>query len=193
MIPHTEEARGVLALRLYGPGECRSIVERVKGLGAWSVAQVRVEDEGGRHRNLTNPASRAAHILGSPSARGLYRAFNRKLDSVVKPLIKQFWGVSLSEHDGTQLIRYGPGGHYSAHSDAGGDLSHRYFSVVCYLNEDFEGGHTSFPPLAYSAAPRPGKAIVFPSTYLHRACPVLSGEKFVIVSWVLGPVPVKWI
>lgn len=193
MIPHTEEARGVLAVRLYDPGESLSIVERAKGLGAWAVAQVRVRDEGGRHRNQTNPASRTACVLSSPSARGLYRDFNGKLDAVVKPLIRQFWGVTLREHHGTQLIRYGPGGHYTAHADAGGDLNDRYFSVVCYLNDDFEGGHTSFPSLDYSAAPRRGKAIVFPSEYVHRACPVLSGEKFVLVSWVLGPVPVKWI
>jgi len=193
MIPHTEEARGVLAVRLYEPRECRSIVERVKGRGAWAVAQVRVRDEHGRHRSLTKPASRTARILNSPDARGIYAAFDRRLDAVVKPLIKQVWGVSFTEHHGTQLIRYGPGGHYAPHSDAGGDLSHRYFSVVCYLNDDFEGGQTSFPPLGYSATPRRGKAIVFPSTYVHQACPVVSGEKFVVVSWVLGPFPVKWI
>lgn len=193
MISHTEEVRGVFAVRLYEPGECRSIVERARDCGAWAVAQVRVEGEGGRHRNLTNPASRAARVLSSPAARGLYRAFNGRLDAVVKPLIEQVWGVSLREHHGTQLIRYGPGGHYRTHSDAGGDLSDRYFSVVCYLNEDFEGGQTSFPWLGYSATPRSGRAIVFPSAYTHRACPVLSGEKFVLVSWVLGPVPVRWI
>jgi hypothetical protein len=193
MIPHTEEARGVLAVRLYEPGECHSIVERAEALGAWAVAQVRVREEGGRHHNLTNPASRTAGVLSSPSARTLYGDFDAKLDAIVKPLIKQFWGVSLGEHHGTQLIRYGPGGHYAAHADAGGDLVNRYFSVVCYLNEDFEGGHTSFPWLGYSAAPRRGSAIVFPSAYVHRACPVVSGEKFVLVSWVLGPVPVRWI
>jgi predicted 2-oxoglutarate/Fe(II)-dependent dioxygenase YbiX len=41
--------------------------------------------------------------------------------------------------------------------------------------------------------PQAGQAILFPSNYLHGSEPVISGKKFVIVSWIDGPVPIKWL
>jgi len=90
-------------------------------------------------------------------------------------------------------VRYEPGNYYAAHTDTGMNLLDRYFTVLCYLNDDFEGGQTSFPTLLYSAAPRRGKAVVFPSTYVHRADPVTRGEKYVIVSWMMGAPPSRWL
>jgi predicted 2-oxoglutarate/Fe(II)-dependent dioxygenase YbiX len=100
----------------------------------------------------------------------------------------------LSECQGTQLVRYKPGGHYVPHTDAGADeFANRYFTVLCYLNQDFEGGKTSFPSLNYAATPRAGKALIFPATYLHCAEPVVRGEKLILLSWVCGPVPIRWV
>jgi predicted 2-oxoglutarate/Fe(II)-dependent dioxygenase YbiX len=64
---------------------------------------------------------------------------------------------------------------------------------VCYLNDDFEGGRTLFPALDYAVTPEAGRAVLFPSTYLHGSEPVIKGRKFVLVSWIDGPVAVKWI
>jgi predicted 2-oxoglutarate/Fe(II)-dependent dioxygenase YbiX len=100
--------------------------------------------------------------------------------------------VKLVETCGTQIIRYRKGGRYVAHTDAGVDYAERYFSVVCYLNDDFTGGLTSFPSLEYSTRPQTGKAIIFPSRYFHCAEPVSSGEKFIFLTWVCGPIPITW-
>jgi hypothetical protein len=62
---------------------------------------------------------------------------------------------------------------------------------VCYLNDDFAGGGTEFTDLDYTVTPMPGKSIVFPARYLHRALPVLAGEKYVAVSWVIRPLPLR--
>ena len=99
----------------------------------------------------------------------------------------------MNEVSGTQMIRYGKGGHYIPHADAGRDLPERYFTVVCYLNDDSEGGDTSFPALGATVKPKTGQAIVFPARYLHCAEPVTRGEKFVLIAWVCGPVPIDWI
>ncbi len=120
-------------------------------------------------------------------------SFDEKIRTIVKPVINEFWGVQLKDYSGTQAVRYRPGGRYSAHQDAAMDLEDRYFTVICYLNHDFQGGQTSFPYLSYAAVPKTGKAIVFPSKYFHCGEPLIAGVKYVIVSWIMGPVPVRWI
>ena len=121
------------------------------------------------------------------------RDFSEKLGRLVRPAVKELWRVDLTRHSGTHVVRYEPGNYYAAHTDTGMNLLDRYFTVLCYLNDDFEGGQTSFPTLLYSAAPRCGKAVVFPSTYVHRADPVTRGEKYVIVSWMMGAPPSRWL
>jgi predicted 2-oxoglutarate/Fe(II)-dependent dioxygenase YbiX len=131
--------------------------------------------------------------LNSPRAPHVYEQFDRRVNNVVKPLISQVWNVELTDHSGTQMIRYGEGGHYLPHADAGEDLPDRYFTALLYLNDDFDGGHTSFPSLDAAVKPKTGQAIIFPARYLHCAEPVTRGEKFVLLTWVCGPVPINWI
>ena len=95
-------------------------------------------------------------------------------------------GHNLTTHEGTQLVRYAPGGHYIPHSDVGRLTMNRYYTVLCYLNDDFEGGNTQFPALDYAVRPQSGKAILFPSRYLHGGEPVTRGEKYILVSWITG-------
>ncbi|MFL6255235.1 MAG: prolyl hydroxylase family protein [Pyrinomonadaceae bacterium] len=193
MIPFTEEAPGVFAFSLYDFVTCESIVERLKVADGWESAGVREGDGEGGYRNLQRPEVRTASVLAGATAVEVVREFEERIDGFIKPLIRDLWGVTLTKHAGTQIIRYGIGGHFDAHADAGYDLQERYFSVLCYLNDDYEGGSTSFASLRYSTTPRRGKAVIFPSRYLHCAEPVTVGEKYVLLSWVNGPVPIKWI
>jgi hypothetical protein len=190
---YDEVARGILALPLYDAGFCRMILESVKSSGDWESATIRLQSEGGHFNSVPQSEVRSATILAEHHVARLMPDFDYRLTTTINPVIKQFWGVDLQGHSGTQIVRYLPGGRYLAHADAGQDMQDRYFSVVCYLNSDFEGGTTWFPNLSYRAIPQSGKAIIFPSTYLHSAEPVLEGEKFVLVTWLLGPVPIKWI
>jgi len=136
---------------------------------------------------------RRARILDPARAVQIYDDFERRVDRQIKPLIKDIWQVDLREHAGTQIIRYAPNGHYEPHTDSGLNLNDRYFSVLCYLNDDFEGGCTFFPYLNYRATPKSGRAIVFPSRFTHCAEPVLKGEKYVALTWVVGPMPIQWL
>ncbi len=193
MIPCQQEAHGVFATQLYDPAQCASIVEYVKGLDAWEAAQVVVESEGGS-RDMILPDTRAARNVSRAQTAEIHDQFEDKVNSLVRPMIQKIWGVDLTRHEGTQIVRYSPGGHYVPHKDADEmELACRYFTVLCYLNDGFEGGKTSFPSLNFTAVPVPGKTLVFPSRYVHCAEPVARGEKFVFVTWVCGPVPIKWI
>lgn len=193
MIQYKEESRGVVSVPLYQPAECKAIVEEIKHLSGWTAALVRNAKDAVNYEVLTRPDVRSARTLDAAGAEKFYRQFDGRMDATLKPLINQHWQIDLANHSGTHLLRYGPTDHYVPHRDTGPGLEHRYFSVVCYLNDEFTGGQTSFPGLNYSATPEAGKAIVFPSNYLHCSEPVTSGEKFVLVSWINGPVPVNWI
>lgn len=193
MSSHKEESHGVVSLRLYEPSECSTIIERIQKLDGWNAALIREAQEGGSYNIVAKSEVRSASTPNFHSVERLYEEFEKKLDILVKPLIRQLWKVDLTTHSGTHLLKYEAADHYRPHQDTGLGFDNRYFSVVCYLNDDFTGGRTLFPTLNYAVRPEAGQAIVFPSNYLHGSEPVINGQKFVIVSWIEGPVPIKWI
>jgi PKHD-type hydroxylase len=110
------------------------------------------------------------------------------------------WNLQLSCMESFQLGRYKDGGFYGWHVD--GDMMTAYdlpqnsfmdkntrkLSMVCWLNDDFDGGEFEFHP-AYNIPPlKPTKGTVlfFPSSYVHRVVPVTQGERYSLVSWFLG-------
>jgi len=193
MTEYREESPGVISIQIYQPSECREIVEELKSLEGWIPATVRDAKDADNYEILTRRDIRSSRTLVSRQTRKFYQEFDRRMNASLKPVVKQRWEVDLTNHSGTHLLRYGPADYYVPHRDTGPGFEDRYFSVVCYLNDNFEGGQTSFPDLNYSVTPESGKAIVFASNHLHCSEPVTSGEKFVVVSWINGPTPVRWI
>jgi len=193
MSSYREESQGVVSLRLYEPSECKNIVEGIRQLDGWNAALIRQGRDGGNHESVARSDIRSASTLNSVDVARLYEEFETKIESLVKPLIRQLWKLDLTNHLGTHLLRYEAADHYVPHTDTGLGFEERYFSLVCYLNDDFEGGRTLFPTLNYAVTPEAGQAILFPSNYLHGSEPVVSGKKFIFVSWIEGPVPINWL
>lgn len=54
------------------------------------------------------------------------------------------------------------------------------FSMIAYLNDDYEGGDISFPNHSVSIKPEPGSLLIFPSQepYLHQVNHITSGERY---------------
>ena len=91
-----------------------------------------------------------------------------------------------------QLTAYHAGQFYEWHTDLGaGDTSLRKISVVVELlhSDNLTGGGLEI--LNQNVRLQPGDAVVFPSFALHRALPVVSGVRWSLVQWVLGPEPFK--
>ena len=98
------------------------------------------------------------------------------------------------------FVRYTDGGHFALHSDrfpianSHGVMTNRKATMIVYLNDDFEGGKTTFPNIDVTVNPAPGKAIVFehgPSftkgyhpAMLHRGEPVTVGTKFILCFFI---------
>lgn len=92
------------------------------------------------------------------------------------------------------LLRYGPKGKYVTHSDAEHYDQHskqfyrfidRDFSMLIYLNDDYEGGELNFPWLNYTYRPVAGDLVFFPSNHIfsHESLPIKRGNKYALVSW----------
>ena len=93
-----------------------------------------------------------------------------------------------------QVLRYKPGGHYMPHQDVFyQDKNKRLYTFIIALNDEYEGGETSFPNIKEKYKLNAGDALFFhtldnygldTSDALHGGEPVKSGEKWVCNLWV---------
>lgn len=120
------------------------------------------------------------------------------MKNIVLNVINPYYNFEIDSSEIPQILCYSPGGHYKPHCDGEG-LWHnpdgsvswrksvdRDLSTIIYLNNDYEGGDLVFPELKIRIRPEPGMLLAFPSTheYIHGVEPVISGERFAIVSWM---------
>lgn len=112
--------------------------------------------------------------------------------------VERLLGVPRDRFEDMQVIRYSEGQKYDAHYDpchgcqeGKRDLL-REWTVLMYLNDDFEGGVTDFPLAGKSVAPQTGRAAVFRSMEgdkivrqsKHQSLPVTAGTKMAATVWV---------
>lgn len=93
----------------------------------------------------------------------------------------------------TQLLHYPVGGKYEIHNDSEDIIDgkivrklNRDISVLCYLNDDYEGGELEFNFLGITIKPKKSMIITFPSYYefTHQVHPVTKGERYTLVTWI---------
>lgn len=120
----------------------------------------------------------------------------------IRDVVMDAFKNTVMPHFGSQLhwmsppgvLKYVSGGKYDAHSDneywddANGAWVRsldRDYSLLLYLNDDFEGGGLHFSNFDLRLKPEPGMLVAFPSDhrFQHEAEPVQAGERYVIVSW----------
>lgn len=101
------------------------------------------------------------------------------------------WEYHITGAERVQFAEYGPEHHYGWHTDTftlSGQPTDRKVSVICLLNDGFEGG--DFEVRLYSDYRAPlvkGSMIAFPSILEHRVIPVLSGTRYSATMWFNGP------
>jgi hypothetical protein len=69
----------------------------------------------------------------------------------------------------------------------GFDNEPRAFVFSIYLNDVEEGGETEFLHFSKRVKPKTGRIVIWPAAfpYLHRGNTPLSGEKYILTSWML--------
>tara|TARA_R110002012_G_scaffold771_3_gene3401 strand:- start:1435 stop:1971 length:537 start_codon:yes stop_codon:yes gene_type:complete len=63
----------------------------------------------------------------------------------------------------------------------------RAFVFSIYLNDVEEGGETEFLNFSQRVKPKKGRIVIWPAgfPYVHRGNPPLSGEKYILTSWMM--------
>lgn len=95
------------------------------------------------------------------------------------PRIPFATAVGLNER--LRTYRYDPGQYFRRHLDGAYSRSARersLYSVLIYLNGDFEGGETAFGGL--KVTPRPGMLLAFRHRIRHEGRAVVRGRKYVL-------------
>ena len=69
----------------------------------------------------------------------------------------------------------------------GFDNEARAFVFSIYLNDVEEGGETEFLHFSKRVKPKKGRIVIWPAgfPYVHRGNPPLSGEKYILTSWMM--------
>jgi hypothetical protein len=93
-----------------------------------------------------------------------------------------------------QVLKYKPGGFYNLHQDAfKNEKNPRLYTCIVALNDDYEGGETSFPKLGKDFKLNKGDVLLFNTLddwgcttekAIHGGKPVLSGEKWICNLWI---------
>jgi len=89
-----------------------------------------------------------------------------------------------------RFYRYDVGQKFDWHQDGyfeRGNRERSLFTFMVYLNDDFEGGNTSFSDVYsgrsfpdFHVTPKKGSALVFYHPMMHRGDPVVTGRKYVM-------------
>jgi len=63
----------------------------------------------------------------------------------------------------------------------------RALAFAIYLNDVEDGGETEFLHFSKRVKPKTGRIVIWPASfpYLHRGNPPLSGEKYILTSWMM--------
>ena len=181
-VPLWLTADGVLS-----PEACRTHIARFEA-GQPHVAPIIRADGVGIDEEVRNN-ERVMWDDGA-EANALLDALRERLQATDRALPPAFRGGALvGANPRLRVYRYEPGQRHGTHWDTeveleGGAVISR-LTLVIYLNDDFEGGHTRFPELDVSVQAAPGRALLFQHRVLHEACAVERGAKYVLRTDVL--------
>ena len=113
-----------------------------------------------------------------------------RLGKSIREVNAAVYGFDVSQFkEGFQFTRYAVGEYYGPHFDIGpGKLTERKLSLTVQLSapEDYTGGELIIYP-EFVAPKDQGTMTVFPSFMCHNVCPVTTGVRYSLVSWLAGP------
>lgn len=125
-----------------------------------------------------------------------YKGIGAILTAVGIDANTQRWNFDIKGSNQCEFLRYPSGeGRYKGHIDTAMSMRLknteicRKLTVLAFLNDDYKGGKFFFQLDSEKNYPpqKKGTVIVFPSFLLHGVEDVLEGERYTIVSWLVGP------
>jgi prolyl 4-hydroxylase len=169
---------------LFTAAECAYLIETAAPLLRPSVV---VDPHSGRQ--VPNPI-RTSSAAGFPftDENPAIHALNRRLAAAS--------GTDVRAGEPLQVLRYAPGEQYHEHCDALPNVSppqQRILTFLVYLDEDYDGGETSFPTVGIKVRGRSGDGLLFRNALpdgmldpraIHAGLPVTRGVKHLASRWI---------
>jgi predicted 2-oxoglutarate/Fe(II)-dependent dioxygenase YbiX len=144
--------------------------------------------------NLDLPVSHLAQVTGNKTMKDIHNQMYFLLLATTLPYAQKYDIHEPLHHEFYNLLKYRTGQEYKPHYDGGTGMG-RAISAICYLNDDYEGGHIEFPNFNVKIKPEKGMLLLFPSNfaYRHTALPVTNGTKYALVTWIHDqPIPTRY-
>ncbi|MGH7715146.1 MAG: 2OG-Fe(II) oxygenase, partial [Vulcanimicrobiaceae bacterium] len=137
----------IYALRVFTPAEAAVIVSQAVLSPKWFPAVINAQLEIDREVRNAEILFEEVHAHSN--------VYRERLEQIARPLVHGLARHSTLEE--VQLVRYAPGGKYVDHRDGPTPgAQRRVLSVVCYLNDRFSGGETTFSEMGASISPLTG-------------------------------------
>lgn len=153
---------------------------------------------------------RKVHDGRTSKSAELHNLDNDPVIKTIKQRASELIKIPVECFESLQCVSYEPRQFIEAHFDTFDDTSEggkkiiaeggqRKYTLLAYLNDDFEGGETFFPLLDYMVTPKKGSLLIFNnlnkdstrmSYSFHSGMSVAKGRKFAINIWVRdNPLP----
>jgi prolyl 4-hydroxylase len=153
---------------------------------------------------LTEATTLGTQIKDYRTAETTWLFEKTELTDRIKTIVSEKTNLPIENQEQIHIVKYNIGGEYKEHHDffhpdtdyynthieRGGQ---RVYSCLFYLNDDFEGGDTTFPKMKYVVNPALGKLVIWKNLNddlsinpdsLHAGLPVIKGEKWICIIWV---------
>jgi len=168
--------------QLFGRDECQYLIRAAEPMLEPSVV---VDNRTGKQ--IRDPV-RTSDSIGftQPLENPAVHALNRRIAAAS--------GTNVEQGEPLQVLRYRPGQEYKPHFDAiPGFANQRIFTMLVWLNEDYDGGETLFMQSGRKLKGRTGDALLFRNTgaegqrdpsSAHAGLPVARGEKLIASRWI---------
>lgn len=146
---------------------------------------------------LTDKQDLAINI-DNASLNGWWRDYTLLIDNFREPLQHYFDNTGILDHYNNipdldfgivKLQKTQPGqGYHVWHIEHsfGMEMAHRVLAFTIYLNDVEEGGETEFLHQKVRVKPVKGRCVIWPAgfPFVHRGNPPLSGDKYIMTSWL---------
>lgn len=79
------------------------------------------------------------------------------------------------------ISKYINGGHITSHTDEDYLFDNGIYTVIVYLNDEYDGGEVRFDDYNSEIKPSAGDILIFPSYYWHSGKAVVNGNKYLSI------------
>ena len=169
---------------LFSKAECDYLINVAKPALQPSIV---IDPETGRH--VPNPVRTSSGVsFPFVDENPAIHALNRRLAATS--------GTDVKAGEPLWVLHYAPGEQYREHSDAlpgAAPNQQRVLTFLVYLNDDYEGGETTFPAAGVKVRGRTGDGLLFRNASpdgtpdpraMHAGLPVSRGAKLIASRWI---------